>query len=104
MSTDFYHGHQPDFVQPALAQYSVTETLSFFEQLGIMTVEGEDGKLWRKKPVEIWGRGFMAVAGERPANHMLPFARNFCSIDNSRQYCAAHHRYERGSRHDERNF
>ena len=45
-SVDFYHGHQPDFVQPALVQYSVTETLSFFEQLGIMTVEGEDGKLY----------------------------------------------------------
>ena len=41
-----YHGADPDFCRPALEAFPVAETLRFFHQLGLVTVEEPDGKLY----------------------------------------------------------
>jgi len=41
-----YHGQQPAFVRPALEALSVSDTLALFEQLGLLTVEGEGGRMY----------------------------------------------------------
>ena len=41
-----YHGADPNFCRPALEAFPVAETLRFFHQLGLVTVEEPDGKLY----------------------------------------------------------
>ncbi len=42
----YYHGQEPDFVQPALARFPVAETIAFFDSLGVMVVEEDGGKCY----------------------------------------------------------
>lgn len=39
-------GHNPAFVQPAFAAYPVADNLAFFANLGLLTKEEEDGKIY----------------------------------------------------------
>jgi len=41
-----YHGQNPAFVRPALEALSVGDTLALFEELGLLTVEGEGGRMY----------------------------------------------------------
>lgn len=41
-----YHGHNPGFVRNVLSAFSVQDTISFFESIGIPFIEEEDGKLF----------------------------------------------------------
>lgn len=41
-----YHGEQPNFVAPALEQFSVSNTLDFFRSLGLLTVAEDSGKVY----------------------------------------------------------
>jgi len=41
-----YHGQNPDFVRPALEALSVTDTLALFGDLGLLTAEGEGGRMY----------------------------------------------------------
>ncbi len=41
-----YHGSRPGFVQPALREFSVDNTLNFFEALGLYTVTEEGGRVY----------------------------------------------------------
>ena len=43
---DHYHGQQADFVLPALTMYHADETLSWFRQLGLVTVAEESGRVY----------------------------------------------------------
>ena len=43
---DFYYGENPDFAGPALAEYDVSDTLRWFEALGLYTVAEESGKIY----------------------------------------------------------
>ncbi len=46
VSQAHYHGQQPDFVQPALTQFSVADTLAFFRSIGLLTVTEDSGKIY----------------------------------------------------------
>ena len=41
-----YHGQHPEFVRPALEALSVADTLALFGELGLLTVEGEGGRMY----------------------------------------------------------
>jgi len=41
-----YHGIDPAFTAPALKYFPVKETLEYFQQLGLMTVAEQDGKVY----------------------------------------------------------
>ena len=41
-----YHGYDPSFVRHALRQFSPADTLAFFQQLGLLTVAEESGKVY----------------------------------------------------------
>ena len=41
-----YHGQDPSFVRPALEALSVADTLALFHELGLLTVEGEGGRMY----------------------------------------------------------
>ena len=41
-----YHGYDPSFVRHALRQFSPADTLAFFQQLGLLTVTEESGKVY----------------------------------------------------------
>lgn len=41
-----YHGQDPAFVRPALKALPVADTLALFEELGLLTVEGEGGRMY----------------------------------------------------------
>ncbi|MBP3654981.1 MAG: aminoacetone oxidase family FAD-binding enzyme [Oscillospiraceae bacterium] len=41
-----YHGADPAFVRPALEALSVADTLALFHDLGLLTVEGEGGRMY----------------------------------------------------------
>ena len=41
-----YHGQHPAFVRPALEALPVTDTLALFGELGLLTVEGEGGRMY----------------------------------------------------------
>ena len=41
-----YHGADPGFVGPAFQRFPVEENLKFFERLGLLAVEEEEGKLY----------------------------------------------------------
>ncbi len=41
-----YHGADPAFTAPALERFGVEKTLSFFEELGLLTVTEADGKVY----------------------------------------------------------
>ena len=41
-----YHGTGPDFVQPALREFSVANTLDFFQTLGLYTVTEPSGRVY----------------------------------------------------------
>ena len=41
-----YHGQNPAFVRPALEALSVADTLALFRELGLLTVEGEGGRMY----------------------------------------------------------
>lgn len=43
---EHYHGDDPSFVRFALERFSVTDTLHFFRQLGLLTVTEESGKVY----------------------------------------------------------
>ncbi len=41
-----YHGADPSFILPSLERFGVEKTLSFFEDLGLLTVTEADGKIY----------------------------------------------------------
>jgi len=41
-----YHGHNPDFVRNVLAAFSIDDTISFFESIGIPFIEEDEGRLY----------------------------------------------------------
>ena len=41
-----YHGDHPEFVKPAISAFDPTQTLSWFETLGLYTVTEESGKVY----------------------------------------------------------
>ena len=41
-----YHGHNPEFVRSVFGAFSVNETISFFESIGIPFIEEDEGKLF----------------------------------------------------------
>ena len=41
-----YHGSDPAFVQPVLSDFGVSQTINFFENLGILTRVESDGKVF----------------------------------------------------------
>ncbi len=41
-----YHGENPAFVEPALARFSVDQTLAWFKELGLFTVTEDSGKVY----------------------------------------------------------
>ena len=41
-----YHGQNPEFVRPALAKLTVADTLELFHGLGLLTAEGEGGRMY----------------------------------------------------------
>lgn len=41
-----YHGARPAFTRPAFAKYNLEQVLTFFEGLGLLFQEGEQGKLY----------------------------------------------------------
>ncbi len=41
-----YHGENPRFVMPALEQLPVADTLALFRELGLLTCEGEGGRMY----------------------------------------------------------
>ena len=41
-----YHGYDPSFVRHALRQFSPADTLAFFQQLGLLTVTEESGRVY----------------------------------------------------------
>ncbi|HQO39061.1 MAG TPA: NAD(P)/FAD-dependent oxidoreductase [Spirochaetota bacterium] len=41
-----YHGHNPEFVRNVLGAFSVDDTISFFESIGIPFIEEDEGKLF----------------------------------------------------------
>lgn len=41
-----YHGADPDFVRPALERLNVADTLALFRDLGLLTVDAEEGRLY----------------------------------------------------------
>ena len=41
-----YHGAMPDFVRPALREFSVANTLDFFQMLGLYTVSEQSGRIY----------------------------------------------------------
>lgn len=45
-STERYHGGDPSFVLPALQKYGVIETLRYFRDLGLVTAEQPDGRVY----------------------------------------------------------
>lgn len=45
-SVEHYHGSDPDFIRPALRYFPVESTLSFFRQLGLLTVTEDSGKVY----------------------------------------------------------
>lgn len=45
-SAQHYHGNDPSFVRMALERFSVEDTLSFFRELGLLTVTEESGKVY----------------------------------------------------------
>ena len=46
ISPDNYHGENPAFAMPALSSFPPEKTISFFESLGLMLCDGENGKLY----------------------------------------------------------
>lgn len=46
LSLERYHGNDKDFAVPALTEYNFEKTMIFFEQIGIMPAELEDGKVY----------------------------------------------------------
>ena len=44
--TSHYHGRNPGFIHSALNHFSVSDTLQYFERLGLITVQEEDGKVY----------------------------------------------------------
>ena len=45
-SPEHYHGAEADFVRPALAKFTVEETLAFFHALGLLTVTEYGGRIY----------------------------------------------------------
>ena len=45
-TVDNYHGEQPAFVRPALEALPPAETLALFASLGLLTAEGEGGRMY----------------------------------------------------------
>ena len=41
-----YHGENPDFIRPAMESFSVENTLSWFEKLGLYTVAEPSGRVY----------------------------------------------------------
>ena len=41
-----YHGQNPNFVRPALEALNVSDTLALFHSLGLLTAEGEGGRMY----------------------------------------------------------
>lgn len=41
-----YHGENPEFINGATKQFTVKDTLDFFNQLGVLTKEENDGKIY----------------------------------------------------------
>ena len=41
-----YHGQNPAFVRPALEALNVRDTLELFGSLGLLTVEGDGGRMY----------------------------------------------------------
>ena len=46
LSVAHYHGSNPEFIKPALVQFGLKSTEAFFEKLGVVFREGENGKLY----------------------------------------------------------
>ncbi len=46
LSPENYHGENPSFAMHALSAFPTEKTISFFESLGLMLCEGENGKLY----------------------------------------------------------
>ena len=46
VALDHYHGSSPDFVLPALQEFSVDNTLDFFQTLGLYTVTENSGRIY----------------------------------------------------------
>ena len=45
-AVEHYHGENPNFVRHALERFSVSDTLALFRQLGLLTVEAEEGRFY----------------------------------------------------------
>ena len=45
-SCDAYHGEQPAFAAPAIAKYGVEDTLKWFEDMGLLTVAEDSGRVY----------------------------------------------------------
>ena len=46
MTLEHYHGNEPEFVQPAMAAFSVEQTLQWFRDLGLYTVAEDSGRVY----------------------------------------------------------
>ncbi len=45
-SVPHYHGENPAFAAPALARFGVEDTLSYFSELGLLTMDEPDGRIY----------------------------------------------------------
>ena len=46
LSVQAYHGERPEFVLPSLQRFGLKETLAFFQNLGLLTVADESGRVY----------------------------------------------------------
>ena len=46
LSPQAYHGERPEFVFPSLQRFGLQKTLAFFQNLGLITVTDESGRIY----------------------------------------------------------
>ena len=68
---DRYHGQQADFCRYALRQFPVSDTLAYFEALGLETVTEPDGKVYPRSNMANSVLDVLRYALEQPRLHLL---------------------------------
>ena len=58
MSWEKFHGQNPAFVRDILSQFSLEDTLKFFDELGIVVTDKKRLALSKRRPGEIYSGAF----------------------------------------------
>ena len=66
-----YHGQQADFCRYALEQFTVSDTLAYFADLGLETVSEADGKVYPRSNMANSVLDVLRYALEQPRLHLL---------------------------------